>query len=332
MTKFYKMYEQFEESGLKPTQVSVMAHLYDRMSLSIKNDFKDENGEYFVIYTVKTLAEKINVDSSTISRVFSSLEKSGWIEIKRSRKADVPNFIKLPKYDFNELEEAVVEDNSSESRETNVSSMLQNAMSGVAKCNASYTNNIYTDKHINTVNTEKPENDFKIDQQRKLQMWENATLNIGLRKSAVDRIKLFSKNNVIVCKAVVRIILNARNSVAKANGLENSKESQFESNLNLQYGLTSKLDHIFRYIEKNGYKDYAGYLTNALKPYFEKAFGVEPEIETVKPNMKRNLKVKETLPDWAKDDYKPKNYGKVNKYKKAELEARIAALSKGHED
>ncbi|WP_203619718.1 replication initiation and membrane attachment family protein [Apilactobacillus nanyangensis] len=43
-------------------------------------------------------------------------------------------------------------------------------------------------------------------------------------------------------------------------------------------------------------------------------------------NNNRKMTVKETLPDWAKDDEKPKEYGKVNEDKKKELEARIQKL------
>lgn len=43
-------------------------------------------------------------------------------------------------------------------------------------------------------------------------------------------------------------------------------------------------------------------------------------------NNNRKMTVKETLPDWAKDNEKPKEYGKVNEDKKKELEARIQKL------
>ncbi|KPN79591.1 hypothetical protein RZ56_02580 [Apilactobacillus kunkeei] len=43
-------------------------------------------------------------------------------------------------------------------------------------------------------------------------------------------------------------------------------------------------------------------------------------------NNNRKMTVKETLPDWAKDNEKPKEYGKVNEDKKKELEARIQKI------
>lgn len=340
MSKFYKMYEEFEEKGLKPNQVSVLAHLYDRMSLSIKNNFVDENGEFFVIYTNQALADKINLDTSTISRIFGKLEELGWIKIERQKKPDMPNLIKLPKYEFVEREEviesALFDDEKIVTEEkaldNSFSPVLQNAMPGLAKCNTSYTNTIYT-KTNNTVNTEKAnhvQNDFDKSQAiaKELTMWRNATLRIGLSNSTVDRIQDFSKGNVIICRAVVRLILNARNSVAKANNIKNTPVTQFESNLNLQDGLGTKLDHIFAYIEKHNYKDYSGYLTKALKEYFTMAFGLQEDIKAVKPSMTRSKTrvLKETLPEWAKDDYKRKEQPKADPKKVAEMKQKIAQM------
>lgn len=42
--------------------------------------------------------------------------------------------------------------------------------------------------------------------------------------------------------------------------------------------------------------------------------------------------IKETLPDWAKDDYKPKEYKQSNKYSRDELKKKIANLQKNRND
>ncbi|WP_220728485.1 hypothetical protein, partial [Apilactobacillus xinyiensis] len=121
-------------------------------------------------------------------------------------------------------------------------------------------------------------------------------------------------------------ILNARNSVAKANRLVKQPVAQFESNKNIINGLAQQLDHIFSYAVKLPQSNYAGYVTNALKAYFTSAFGLETKPVVVKPTVKATKfndgkkRIHEELPEWAQDGYEFKADESVDMNKKAKLE------------
>ncbi|WP_220751640.1 replication initiator protein A [Apilactobacillus xinyiensis] len=312
--QFIKLYTEFEEKGLKPNEISVLAHLYDRMNLSVNNsNFYDrKHNGYYVIYTREELSEQINLNASTITRIIKKLANLGWIIVKKGFNAPnrffLPHFV-LPK-----------------------SYRVQNAPTEIAKCNTIQTDfnqtNNYTDNTVNT--TTDAETEPVVDHAKQ---WAKATQQkVGLTFTALQAIQKFCKHNVEKCKQVVRLILNARNSVAKANRLVKQPVAQFESNQNIINGLAQQLEHIFSYAVKLPQSNYAGYVTNALKAYFTAAFGLETKPVAVKPTVKATKfndgkkRIHEELPAWARDDYEFKADESVDMGKKAKLEAMLANI------
>ncbi|TPR50745.1 helix-turn-helix domain-containing protein [Apilactobacillus micheneri] len=320
MEQFYKQYAQFEEAGLKPNEVSVLSHLYDRMNLSFGRKAyydKKQNG-YYVIYTREELADKINLVASTVSRIIKKLSDKKWIIIKKQFNA--PNKYFLPKFIF-------------EKRHAS-----ENAPSHVAKEDSNQTDSSQTDRGSNTVNTE---NNNKYTGEDKLTQWIKSTNSVvGLTLNTLKIIQKFSKNDLEESKHIVRIILNSRNKVAKQNKIEHTAVTQFESNKRLQDDLGKQLDHIFSYVKNHGYTSYYGYLTNALKDYFKIAFGLAKPTKIVKPNGQRvffndHEPIKEELPEWAKENPEERKDRhqkedtmtlEEHEARKAELEDKLAML------
>ncbi|MCL0330631.1 MarR family winged helix-turn-helix transcriptional regulator [Apilactobacillus xinyiensis] len=305
--KFIKHYIEFEEQGLNPTEVSIMSHLYNYGELSFKNNWV-KNGMVFVKYLRESLAEQINVSKETVTRTVKNLEAKGWIITKRQRNAATIYF--LPKYDFN-LSDRKCQFDTLE----------------MANCNQNYTD---LKLHNNTVNTESAtKNESVVD---KVKQWGKTTQQkLGLTFSSIQAIQKFCKNNVEKCKHIVRLILNARNAVAKQNKIVKSEITQFESNLNIKNGLANQLDHIFSYALNLPKGNYAGYVTNALKTYFTQAFGLKTT-QVVKPKMHQvkfnngQKHIHEELPEWAKDDYVYVPDKDVDLKKQAELRAMLDTL------
>ncbi|MCL0330673.1 MarR family transcriptional regulator [Apilactobacillus xinyiensis] len=312
--QFIKLYTEFEEKGLKPNEISVLAHLYDRMNLSVNNgNFYDrKHNGYYVIYTREELAEQINLNASTITRIIKKLASLGWIIVKKGFNAPnrffLPHFV-LPK-----------------------SHKVQNTPTEIAKCNTiqtelKHTNN-YTNNTVNTVSAVKT-----APRVSEIDNWIKTThAVVKLTLPTLNSIREFCNGNIEKCKYVVRLVLNARNSIARKYGLVKSELSQFESNKNLQNGLFEQLEHIFSYVKKHGFKQYAGYVTNALKDYFRDAMGLSKGVKLVKPAMQSvkfddgKKHIKEELPEWAKDDYVYVPDKHVDEQKKARLKAMIAEL------
>lgn len=321
MGNFVKLHLEFEKAGFKPNVVSALSHFYNRMNLSIENGLYDEKQHaYYIRYSREELAKEINLDKSTITRIFKKLVAAGWIIIKQQFNAS--NKIFLPKFSLPK------------------SHALQNETSKVAKCNSNKTYLTKTTKHNNKqVNTESVAENYAGES--KLTQWIQSTNSvIGLTLSTLKVIKSFSKNKIDDCKHIVRIILNARNSVAKEHGVSKTAVTQFKSNKRLQDDLGKQLNHIFSYIQKRGYTSYYGYLTNSLKDYFKIAFGLAKPTKIVKPKG-QNVRfsdhepIKEDLPDWAKETPEERKNRRQkedtmtleeHEARKAELEAKLAMI------
>lgn len=85
MSKFAKLYEEFYKDGLKPAEQVALTHMYNRYCLSDgNNNFYDKDRHaYYITYSRQELAKLLNVSENTVTNVFTSLIKKGWIVVKR---------------------------------------------------------------------------------------------------------------------------------------------------------------------------------------------------------------------------------------------------------
>ena len=88
-------------SGLDGWSILLFAMLFDRTSLSAENanDFTDENGDIFIIFTVEEAMEKCCKSKPIICKCFKQLEDMGLIERKR-RGLGKPSIIYVNDFTF----------------------------------------------------------------------------------------------------------------------------------------------------------------------------------------------------------------------------------------
>lgn len=68
---------------LKPYSILLYSLLLDRLSLSMKNEWIDENGDIFLIFTRKEAEEKLNLSDKTVTKAFNQLTNAKLISEKR---------------------------------------------------------------------------------------------------------------------------------------------------------------------------------------------------------------------------------------------------------
>ena len=82
--------------GLGSDARIIYALLKDRMSLSRKNNWKDENGDIYLLFTQDEIKELLDVSLSTVSRAMKALKEYDLIEIVR-QGLNMPNKIYIRK-------------------------------------------------------------------------------------------------------------------------------------------------------------------------------------------------------------------------------------------
>lgn len=115
--RFYQMPKSlFTNPKYKPmttTAKIIYAILKDRMELSRKNGWTDENGDIYLMFSQESIAELLGVNNSTAYRGMKELVKAGLIESKRqglgrpnkiyiNRPESMPNqdYAKMPNQDY----------------------------------------------------------------------------------------------------------------------------------------------------------------------------------------------------------------------------------------
>lgn len=66
--------------------------LLDRMELSVKNNWRDEKGRVFIVYTIEELCEATRFSDKTVLKMLDELEKAGLI-MRRHQGLGKPNLI-----------------------------------------------------------------------------------------------------------------------------------------------------------------------------------------------------------------------------------------------
>lgn len=85
--------------GLNSDAKIIYSILRDRMSLSRKNKWKDENDDIFLLFKQQDISDILGLSTSTVSRAMKQLETFGLIEVKR-QGLNRPNKIYIHKIDL----------------------------------------------------------------------------------------------------------------------------------------------------------------------------------------------------------------------------------------
>ncbi|TPR41291.1 MarR family transcriptional regulator [Apilactobacillus micheneri] len=279
-TQFTKNFNAFEKAGFKPTEVSILNHLYDYGNLSYKNGWV-KNDMVFVKCLRESLAATINVSKDTITRALTNIENKGWLIVERQKNA--ANIYFLPKY-------------------YNLNSDLkeQNATTENANCNQSQTNfkQSYTSETNVTCKSSKNE---QIDMSKtEVGHEESKTIHVSgfdRMQNLVDSLKQkacfghdlinilvkYSENTGVLYNYAKLIFKAKKTVIAKLvkNGKPEAKDAlRFENNINLMPELTEFMKSlIIKTRCTKSIKNVAGYITKSLHEFFTDAVGDYMSIE-----------------------------------------------------
>ncbi|UQS85832.1 MarR family transcriptional regulator (plasmid) [Apilactobacillus apisilvae] len=279
-SQFIKNYTEFEKAGFRPTEVSILSHLYDYGNLSVKNGWI-EDGVVFVKYLRSSLASKINVSVDTITRSLKVIEDRGWIKVKRQKNA--ASIYYLPKYN-----------------DVNSGLDTQNASTENANCNMNQTKFKQSYTNETNVTCKSSKNEQIAMSKTEVGTEENKTIHVSgldrmqnlvnsLKQKACfghDLINILVKysENTGVLYNYAKLIFKAKKTViAKLvkNGKPEAKEAlRFENNISLMPELTEFMKSLIIKTRCTKYiKNVAGYITKSLHEFFTDAVGGYMSIE-----------------------------------------------------
>lgn len=241
--QFSKLYADFATAGLEPAEQITMAHLYDRMELSKQNNgfYDDKEHAYYITFSRDELADLLNVSVGTITRVFKSLRKKGWIITKQRFNAS--NRIFLPK-----------------------SLECKNETSKVSKSNSNQTEPNQTDRTShNNHDTKKEVNDLK------MAGIEHSLINkSGFSPRLASSLKALSFNDPNKLYEYGKLILKAKRTALRYSVPKNSNLRQFETNPLLNDKLEKSIEPIIRNANHKVKNKY-GYMLKSCRNLIEEA-------------------------------------------------------------
>lgn len=96
------LFENSEFDGLSLTSKVAYAVLKDRLELSIKNGWHEDNGDVFFLFKQEELADVIGISARTVVTCIKELKKFGLIDVKRQglKKPNKLYINKLPTLQF----------------------------------------------------------------------------------------------------------------------------------------------------------------------------------------------------------------------------------------
>lgn len=241
--QFSKLYADFAAAGLEPAEQITMAHLYDRMELSKQNNGFYDNKEhaYYITFSRDELSDLLNVSVGTITRVFKSLRKKGWIITKQRFNAS--NRIFLPKSLECKNETSKVQKSNSNQTEPNQPKREQ------------------YDKH----DTNKDVDDLKLDG------IANSIINkAGFSPRVASMLKTLSFNKPDKLHYYVKLILKSKRTALRYSVPKSSELRQFETNPLLNDKLEQSLEPIIRNANRKAKNSY-GYMLKSFRNLFEEA-------------------------------------------------------------
>ena len=154
MYKFYQVPKELFTNNLYKEKLSLEAKitysfLLDRLELSRENNWYNEKGEIYLIYTREELQNKLNLSEKTVIKVFRELLNSNLIFEKRQGLGK-PNLIYVGKIKYESIPD-IQEQEEVQFRNSKICSSIgvKNSVKELKKIQGIKTDNIKTD-NINT--------------------------------------------------------------------------------------------------------------------------------------------------------------------------------------
>lgn len=112
--------------------------LLNRLTLSAKNNWIDENGNVFLIFTRKEVQERLDLSDKTVTKAFKQLKDCKLIHEKR-QGANKPNLIYVGKIEHDEELTKVIHKNYD-------SRIVKSTTQDTENLQSNYNNNNYNNK------------------------------------------------------------------------------------------------------------------------------------------------------------------------------------------
>lgn len=322
-THFQKLYTDFFKAGLNPTEVALLTVIYNRNQLSINNPkfYDKELDDHYVVYPVADLKAEINVSESTIKRTLKTLEKKGWIILKRSKISRV-NLIFIAQdkkvEDYTEKkssQEKTIEDNCNEQKatlsketksNTNVyyNSNLHYEKVNLTPLKSSICTPIKTDnKNINYKYTYRFNNDsedIKQKQNYEEQALTEIMLHQGLPEEAINLIQVWTNHNLQKQKEIKDQIFKAKAFAQKRANVQGATvELTFENNSFDTQSFVNQLNLILVKAFKTAKKP-MNYIFWSVFNYFELEINRELKQSSLEKNNGQQVRI--PLTAWTSDN------------------------------
>lgn len=242
--KFSKLFEEFSDAGLSPAEQVALTRLYDRMSLSEGNSnfYDKQQNAYYVTYSREDMADKLNVSTNTVTNIFKSLKRKGWLIVKQ--RFNSTNRIFLP-----------------------ISLKTKNCTAKTQKLVSNKTEYNNTNK-----NTSHNKNDTKssVESLEFDGIAQSLTNKAGFSPRLVSQLKALSFNKPDTLYDYGKLILKAKRMALRFSVAKNSSLRRFETNPLLNEYLENHTEPIIRNANRKAKNRY-GYMIKSFKNLFEEA-------------------------------------------------------------
>ena len=229
--------------------------LLDRMSLSIKNKWLDEENKVYIIYTIEEIMEVLNWGRNKSVKVMKEIEEIGLLEKKRLGLGK-PNLLYVKNFIYTENNKTTeVSKANLKKFKKQTSGSLENKPQEVSKEDSNNTNINNTETNNTDFNNTTPISPLeKLGEKSKKTLEEEElkeTIKKNISYETFEKARIEEKKQVDV---MINVLVKALTSFTniKIGGRQISNENFKERFLSLNY---KHIDYVLKYLRENAPKD-----------------------------------------------------------------------------
>ena len=229
--------------------------LLDRMSLSIKNKWLDEENKVYIIYTIEEIMEVLNWGRNKSVKVMKEIEEIGLLEKKRLGLGK-PNLLYVKNFIYTENNKTTeVSKANLKKFKKQTSGSLENKPQEVSKEDSNNTNINNTETNNTDFNNTTPISPLeKLGEKSKKTLEEEElkeTIKKNISYEIFEKVRIEEKKQVDV---MINVLVKALTSFTKIKigGRHISNENFKERFLSLNY---KHIDYVLKYLRENAPKD-----------------------------------------------------------------------------
>lgn len=229
--------------------------LLDRMSLSIKNKWLDEENKVYIIYTIEEIMEVLNWGRNKSVKVMKEIEEIGLLEKKRLGLGK-PNLLYVKNFIYTENNKTTeVSKANLKKFKKQTSGSLENKPQEVSKEDSNNTNINNTETNNTDFNNTTPISPLeKLGEKSKKTLEEEElkeTIKKNISYEIFEKVRIEEKKQVDV---MINVLVKALTSFTniKIGGRNISNENFKERFLSLNY---KHIDYVLKYLRENAPKD-----------------------------------------------------------------------------